>query len=496
MIADRITKVLIANRGEIAVRILRTCRDVGIATVAVYSEPDRSALHVRLADEAYPIGPAASHASYLSMKNILDAGRRSGADAIHPGYGFLSENAAFAEACAAAGLLFIGPPAGAIRAMGDKTEARAKMQAAGVPVVPGTEGAVDDEREVARFAERVGYPVITKAAAGGGGKGMRVVERPGDIRGALELAQREAQSAFADGRVFVEKYIEQPRHIEFQVLCDAHGGMVHLFERECSIQRRHQKVIEEAPSSVLTPEIRARMGATAVQAARACGYVNAGTVEFLVDAEMNYYFMEMNTRLQVEHPVTEWVTGIDLVAEQLRIAEGAALGYNQEDLTLRGHAIECRVYAEDPASGFLPDPGLLVRHAAPSGPGVRVDAGVEEASRVLLHYDPMISKVSTWGPTRDEALRRMQRALGEYEIAGVKTTIPFCRYVLETDAFRRGNYSTRFVEEHWDPSVLGPLESQVERAAAVAAVLVRMQQPVADGTMHVAGGSPWLRRRE
>ncbi len=487
--------MLIANRGEIAVRVIRTCRERGLATVAVFSEPDRAALHVRLADEAYAIGPAPSNQSYLVHEKILEVAQRSGADAVHPGYGFLSENAAFAEACAGAGVIFIGPPPEAIRAMGDKTAARALMQAAGVPMAPGTTDAVDDADAAADVAAEIGYPVIIKAAAGGGGKGMRIVEEPGEFRRAMAAAQSEARSAFGDGRVFVEKYIAEPRHIEFQILADGHGHAVHLFERECSIQRRHQKVIEEAPSSVLTPEVRARMGEAAVRAAQSCGYTNAGTVEFLVDQDLNFYFMEMNTRLQVEHPVTEWITGLDLVAEQIRIAEGEPLGYAQDDLAMHGHAVECRVYAEDPANGFLPDPGPLLRHAPPSGFGVRVDAGVEQGGEVLIHYDPMISKLTAWGRTRAEAIRRMERALAEYDVAGVRTTIPFCLFVMRHEAFRSGAFSTHFVPQHFDPALLAPDDPEAARAAALAAVLYRAARPAASVNHAAPVRSAWNQRR-
>ena len=493
-----IRKVLIANRGEIAVRIIRTCRERGIRTVAVFSEADGTALHVRLADEAYLIGPAPSSQSYLVGEKLLDVGRRSGCDAVHPGYGFLSENADFAQACAEAGLIFIGPPPAAIRRMGDKTAARALMAEAGVPMAPGTTDAVADADEAARAAEEIGYPVLIKAAAGGGGKGMRVVERAGALERAFEMARSEAHSAFGDGRVFIEQFIREPRHIEFQILADAHGNTVHLFERECSVQRRHQKVIEEAPSSVVTPDVRAAMGKAAVEAARACGYANAGTVEFLVDSGLNFYFMEMNTRLQVEHPVTEAITGLDLVAEQLRIAEGEALGYAQDDLTMHGHAIECRVYAEDPTSGFLPDPGPLLRHAPPSGFGVRVDAGLEEGGEVPVHYDPMIAKLITWGRTRPEAIGRMERALAEYDVAGVQTTIPFCRFVMGHEAFRSGRFSTRFVEEHFDPEVLAPDDPELVRAAAIAAVLFEATEapsPSSNGTSAQPEASSWFERR-
>ena len=495
-----IQKVLVANRGEIAVRVMRTCRERGIATVAVYSDPDRRAPHVRLADEAYRIGPAPANQSYLVPDKILDVARESGADAIHPGYGFLSENASFAEACAEAGVVFIGPPPEAIRAMGDKTAARQLMQDAGVPMAPGTTDAVADPDEGAAVARDIGYPVLIKAAAGGGGKGMRIVHDADAFRRSMEMAQSEAESAFGDGRVFIEKYIEEPRHIEFQILADAHGHTVHLFERECSIQRRHQKVIEEAPSSILTPELRAEMGDAAVAAAASCGYVNAGTVEFLVDADRNYYFMEMNTRLQVEHPVTEWVTGVDLVAEQIKVAQGEALSFAQDDLSMRGHSIECRVYAEDPASNFLPDPGPLPRHSAPSGFGVRVDAGVEEGGEVLIHYDPMISKLTTWGADREAAIRRMERALAEYEVAGVTTTIPFCRFAMQHEAFRSGQFSTHFVDEHFTPDALAVDDLERDRLAALAAVIYTDRQTDAAPRITASGDGAaaraWLRRRK
>ena len=494
-----IRKVLIANRGEIAIRVIRTCREHGIETVAVFSDPDRTAPHVRLADEAYNIGPAAANQSYLVQDKILDVAAHSGADAIHPGYGFLSENADFAEACADAGRVFIGPPPEAIRAMGDKTAARQLMEEAGVPMAPGTTNAVASVEDGANAAKDIGYPVLIKAAAGGGGKGMRVVESADAFQRSMEMAQSEAASAFGDGRVFIEKYIQEPRHIEFQILADQHGQVVHLFERECSIQRRHQKVIEEAPSSILTPEIRAEMGEAAVAAARSCGYVNAGTVEFLVDKDLNYYFMEMNTRLQVEHPVTEWITGIDLVEEQLRIAQGEPLGYTSDDLSIHGHSIECRVYAEDPDAGFLPDPGPLPRHAPPSGFGIRVDAGVEEGGEVLIHYDPMISKLTSWGRDREAAIRRMERALSEYEIAGVTTTIPFCQFAMQHEAFRTGAFSTHFVDDHFDPSALQVEDADRDAVAALAATLyydtTEADDAPALATNDASSGSAWIRRR-
>jgi propionyl-CoA carboxylase alpha chain len=496
----KISKVLIANRGEIAVRVMRTCQELGIDTVAVYSDPDRPAPHVRMADEAYNIGPAAANQSYLVQEKILDVAAKSGADAIHPGYGFLSENADFAEACADAGVIFIGPTPDAIRAMGDKTAARQLMEEAGVPMAPGTTDAVADADEGERVAGKIGYPVLIKAAAGGGGKGMRVVDNEASFRRSMEMAQSEATSAFGDGRVFIEKYIQQPRHIEFQILADAHGNTIHLFERECSIQRRHQKVIEEAPSSILTPELREEMGRAAIAAAESCGYRNAGTVEFLVDAAGDFYFMEMNTRLQVEHPVTEWITGVDLVEQQIRVAEGKELEIKQEDLSIHGHSVECRVYAEDPASNFLPDPGPLHRHAAPSGFGVRVDSGVEEGGEVLIHYDPMISKLTSWGRDRDAAIRRMVRALDEYEIAGVQTTIPFCRFALEHEAFRTGTFSTHFVDEHFAPSDLSvDAESRDDLAALAATLYAAANGEESSSPQHGGDGVPapsaWKARR-
>jgi acetyl-CoA carboxylase biotin carboxylase subunit len=445
-----IRKVLIANRGEIAVRIMRTCAELGISTVAVFSEPDRSAMHVRMADEAYPIGEAASSASYLVIERLVRVALDCGADAIHPGYGFLSENAAFSQACLDAGIVFIGPSPATISAMGDKTAARALMEKAGVPMAPGTIDAVASVDAGLVAADGIGYPVLIKAAAGGGGKGMRIVRKHSEFKAAFSASQSESLSAFGDSRVFIEKYIDEPRHIEFQIVADMHGNVVHLFERECSIQRRHQKVVEEAPSSILDEELRHTMGQASIEAARSCGYLGAGTVEFLVDGDGQFYFMEMNTRLQVEHPVTEWITGIDLVAAQIRIAEGHPLPWTQEEVHIHGHAVECRVYAEDPKSNFMPGPGRLIRHRAPGGFGVRVDTGVEEGDEVSIHYDPMISKLTTWGNEREEAINRMIRALNEYEIAGVPSTIPFCRFVMEHDSFRSGRFSTHFVDDHFD----------------------------------------------
>jgi propionyl-CoA carboxylase alpha chain len=491
-----IKRLLIANRGEIAVRVIRTCKDLGISSIAVFSEVDRGALHVRLADEAYSIGPAPAHASYLNMDAIVNVALSAEVDAIHPGYGFLSENPEFAARCSEAGIIFIGPPEAAIRAMGDKTEARKLMLAAGVPMAPGTTDAVASAREAAEAAKEIGFPILVKAAAGGGGKGMRVVRSEIELKSSLEAATREAKAAFGDGRVYIEKYLDRPKHVEIQVMADAHGQVVHLFERECSVQRRHQKVIEECPSPVVNTALRSVMGQAAIKAAAACGYVGAGTVEFLLDGQ-DFYFMEMNTRLQVEHPVTEMVTGVDLVAEQIRVAEGKPLSFRQEDLSISGHAIECRVYAEDPASGFLPDSGTIIRHAPPAGPGVRVDAGVDEGSEITTNYDPMISKVVSWGRTRAEAILRMQRALGEYRIAGLQTTIPFCRFVLAHPAFQDGTFSTHFVQEFFTPEVLQADPADRDFAAAVGAALA--PRPRGSNGQSASEGAPewseWAVRR-
>ena len=469
-----IRSLLIANRGEIAVRVIRACKELGIRTVAVYSDPDATAPHVLAADEAWHIGPAPSRESYLRMDTIIDVARRAGCDAIHPGYGFLSENAAFARAVAEAGMLFVGPPADAIEVMGDKTSARKLMIERGVPVVPGTENAVTSPEEAERIAAEVGYPILLKAAAGGGGKGMRAVGDPSDLRKSLESAQNEARSAFGDDRVYIEKFVVEPRHIEIQVLCDAHGNALYLGERECSIQRRHQKVVEEAPSVVVDAELRARMGQAAVEAARACGYVNAGTIEFLVDRDRNFYFLEMNTRLQVEHPVTEMVTGVDLVKMQMLVAEGRALPMTQEDVTIRGHAIECRICAEDVRSNFLPDTGVLRRYRPPQGFGVRDNSGVTEGSEISIHYDPMFSKLVVWGTDRADALGKMRRALDEFVIDGVETTIPFCRFVMDHPNFIDGDFQIDFVQKHYRPEFL-PAPTEEERLAAVLAAVFMEQ---------------------
>jgi len=466
-------RILIANRGEIAVRIARACHEMGIEAVTVFSEADTDSLHVRLADRSVFIGPAAPAESYLDGARLIEAALAAGCEAIHPGYGFLSEAPDFAEAVQAAGLVFIGPLAEAIRAMGVKTEARTLMQSAGVPVVPGYQAAGADASAYLAAASAIGYPVMVKAAGGGGGKGIRVVTQPEDLPEALEASRREALHAFGDDSVYLEKYLSNARHIEIQVLADSQGNTVHLFERECSVQRRHQKIIEETPSPFLTPEIRAQMGAAAVAAARAVNYTNAGTVEFIVDQDRNFYFLEMNTRLQVEHPITELVTGVDIVKQQIRVAAGEALPFQQQELTQRGHAIECRVYAEDPANGFLPATGPVLRTVEPAGPGVRVDAGVVSGDQVTIHYDPLIAKVVVLAENRIEAIRRMEWALAQYVILGVTTNLPFLRDVLKHPLFRAGEVTTHFVDdtmEAWQASP-PPLPDEALIAAAVSELL-------------------------
>ncbi len=489
-------KILVANRGEIAIRIMRSAHEMGIKTVAVYSDADRNALHVRYADEAVHVGEAPSSQSYLVIENIIQACRQTGAEAIHPGYGFLSENAAFARAVREAGLILIGPSPEAMEIMGNKLSAKAAALKYNIPMVPGTEEAITNVPEAKRRATEVGFPILIKAAAGGGGKGMRIVERPDDFEEQMQLAVSEATSAFGDGSVFIERYVSSPRHIEIQVLGDAHGNIVHLFERECSVQRRHQKVVEEAPSSVLTPEIRERMGKDAVNVARSVNYTGAGTVEFILDEQLNYYFLEMNTRLQVEHPVTELITGIDLVKEQIRIARGEALSFRQEDLSIQGHAIELRIYAEDPANNFLPDIGKLQTYITPKGPGVRVDDGFEQGMNIPIYYDPMIAKLVTYGDTREAAIERMTRAIEEYHITGIQTTLGFGRFVMQHQAFVSGQFDTHFVQKYFKPEAL---QQEHEDEAIVAALLMekllseRKQGalvPVADNKE-----SNWVRNR-
>jgi acetyl-CoA carboxylase biotin carboxylase subunit len=484
-------KVLIANRGEIAVRVMRTLREMGMASVAVYSDADRTSLHVRMADEAAHVGPSASSESYLRIDRILDAARRHGADAIHPGYGFLSENAAFAAACEAAGIVFIGPSAQSIRIMGSKTAARIAAIAAGTPVVPGIDHAVtvDEARE---FGRTHGYPVLVKAVGGGGGKGMRRVDSESGLESALRDASSEAERAFHSPDVYVEKLIERPRHIEIQILGDHYGNMVHLGERECSIQRRHQKIIEECPSPLVAqhPAMRAAMGDAAVRAARAAGYCNAGTVEFLVDSARCFYFLEMNTRLQVEHPVTELVTGLDLVRLQVEIAAGAPLPYRQEDIEWRGSAIECRVYAEDPYRGFVPSPGKITRLSEPHGPGIRLDSGVFRGWTVPVEYDPLLAKLVAWAPARDQAADRMIRALREYDIGGIRTSVGFFRDILNDPEFRSGNLHTGFIEEFLRRTSAGEPPAEIAAAAALAAAIHSAPKPAAPAA---SAASSWLR---
>jgi acetyl-CoA carboxylase biotin carboxylase subunit len=439
-------KILIANRGEIAVRVMRACRELGISSVAVYSEVDRAALHVRKADEAYLIGPALASESYLRADKILDVARRSGAEAIHPGYGFLSENAKFAQACADAGIKFIGPTPHSMEMMGSKTRARQHMEKAGIPFVPGTARGLTSPEEAETVAERIGYPVMLKASAGGGGKGMRLVHTREELRSALESAQSEAQRSFGDSEVYIEKAIVNPRHIEMQILADEHGNTVWLGERECSIQRRHQKVLEEAPSPIVDPDLRLRMGEVAVKVAQAANYTNAGTIEFLVDQQKNFYFLEMNTRLQVEHPVTELTTGLDLVHLQIRIAAGEKLPFTQFDVSIRGHAIECRIYAEDPDNNYFPSPGRIDVLLQPSGPGIRRDSGMYEGWNVPMDYDPLLAKLIGYGGDREQAIMRLQRALYEYFVAGVKTNISLFQRILRDDDFHAGKLDTGFLD--------------------------------------------------
>ncbi|MCR5890176.1 acetyl-CoA carboxylase biotin carboxylase subunit [Hymenobacter sp. J193] len=497
----KITKLLVANRGEIALRVLRSAKEMGLQTVAIYSEADRNALHVRYADEAVCVGPPASKDSYLRGDKILEVCRQLGVDAIHPGYGFLSENAEFARMVKEAGIIFVGPSPEAMNVMGDKLSAKQAVKAYNIPLVPGTDEAISDVEEAKRIAATVGFPILIKASAGGGGKGMRIVNAESEFEEQMQLAINEATSAFGDGSVFIEKFVTGPRHIEIQVLGDEHGNIVHLFERECSIQRRHQKVIEEAPSAVLTPELRAEMGRCAVDVARACNYTGAGTVEFLLDDQRNFYFLEMNTRLQVEHPVTEQITGLDLVKEQIKVAQGLPLAFRQEDLSINGHALELRVYAEDPQNNFLPDIGTLTTYVRPQGPGVRVDDGFEQGMEIPIHYDPMIAKLVTFGATREEAIARMLRAIDEYQITGIQTTLDFGRYVLQHPAFVSGNFDTNFIKDHFTPESLQPAapdETTAKLAAVLTAMLLAEKKPnatPAPADAPVATASAWKQNR-
>lgn len=501
----RAVKVLIANRGEIAVRIIRACRELGYPTVAVYSEADRAALHVLYADEAMPVGPAPSRESYLRVDNILDAAKKTGAEAIHPGYGFLAENADFARACRDAGLIFIGPSPESIEAMGSKTESRRRMQAAGVPVVPGLTEAVKSFEEISVFARSAGFPIMIKASAGGGGKGMRFVEREADLRAAFERVSSEAESFFGDGSVYAEKFVPSPRHIEVQVLGDQHGNLIHFGERECTLQRRHQKVVEECPSPVVDAELRERLGAMAVKAAAAVNYYSAGTIECLMSPSREFYFLEMNTRLQVEHPVTEMVWGVDLVKEQLRVARGERLEIRQSDLAPKGHAIECRIYAEDPSRNFAPSPGLIRYINLPQGPGVRNENGVYAGYTVPVHYDPMLSKLVCHAADRGEAIGRMRRALTEYRVEGIDTTIPFFTFIMNHPDFVAARFDTGFIDSllgHAD-FARGPAdEATVDAAITAAAIMAfedsqRVQIPTdRDSPWKRAGRAEGVRGRE
>lgn len=490
-------KILVANRGEIALRIMRSAREMGIKTVAVYSHADRDALHVRYADEAVNIGDAPSSQSYLVGEKIIAACKQTGAEGIHPGYGFLSENAGFARLVKDSGLILIGPSPEAMEVMGNKLSAKAAALKYHIPMVPGTEEAITDVNEAKKRANEVGFPILIKAAAGGGGKGMRIVENADDFEEQMQLAVSEATSAFGDGSVFIERYVSSPKHIEIQVLGDTHGNIVHLFERDCSVQRRHQKVVEEAPSAILTPEIREKMGRCAVDVAKSVNYTGAGTVEFIMDEGLNFYFLEMNTRLQVEHPVTELITGIDLVKEQIKIARGEAIGFKQENLTIRGHAVELRVYAEDPANNFLPDIGTLQTYITPKGPGVRVDDGFEQGMEIPIYYDPMIAKLITFADTRAEAIERMIRAIDEYQITGITTTLGFGRFVMQHEAFTSGNFDTHFVKKYFTPEVLQEShEDEAIIAAMVMEQLLSKKKVSIAAPAAVANPSNWIKNRK
>jgi len=473
-----IKKILVANRGEIAVRVMRSCKEMEIRTIAVFSEADRAARHVMYADEAYCIGPAEARESYLNIDRIIQVALEHGADAIHPGYGFLSENPDFARRCRRAGIVFIGPEPETMEVMGDKISARRRMREAGVPVVPGTTENLNSSEEAIDVCNRIGYPVMLKASAGGGGKGMRLARRPEEVEEAFLAAKSEALASFGDDTVYIEKFVVHPHHIEFQILGDTHGNVIHLCDRECSVQRRHQKIVEESPSPFLTPELRERMGADAVAAARAVGYVGAGTIEFLVDKHRNYYFLEMNTRLQVEHPITEEVTGVDLVREQIRIAAGEPLSLAQPDIVQRGHAIECRVCAEDAAAGFMPSPGPVRQLSEPGGPGVRIDGYVYEGYDIPIHYDPMISKLIVHADTRERAIARMRRALDEYRITGVKTNIGYLSSILGVPDFERGSYDTSFLEKN--AVLLGSAAPQQDERTEDLAMIVAYMNYIVD----------------
>jgi propionyl-CoA carboxylase alpha chain len=465
-------KILVANRGEIALRVMKTIKQMGIKSVAIFSEADRNAPHVRFADEAVCVGPAPSNQSYLLGDKIIEIAKSLSVDGIHPGYGFLSENADFAEKVEQNGITFIGPKSHAIRIMGDKLSAKETVKTYNIPMVPGIDEAVTNTAKAIEIANEIGYPILIKASAGGGGKGMRVVEEEAKLEEQMKRAISEAESAFGNGAVFIEKYVGSPRHIEIQILADTHGNVLHLFERECSVQRRHQKVVEEAPSTILTPQLREKMGQAAIDVAKSCDYVGAGTVEFLMDEKKNFYFLEMNTRLQVEHPVTELISGVDLVEQQIRIARGEVLGISQKDLKITGHALELRVYAEDPTDDFLPSVGTLERYRKPSGPGIRVDDGFEEGMEIPIYYDPMLSKLVTYGKDREEASQLMLEAINLYEVRGVATTLPFGKFVFNHEAFRSGDFDTHFVKNYYTPKVL---EEEVKEEAYLAALMAIKQ---------------------
>jgi acetyl-CoA carboxylase biotin carboxylase subunit len=492
-------KILIANRGEIAIRVMRTCRELGIPTVAVYSEADKNAIHVRFADEAFCIGTAASSDSYLRQDRILEVIKKTGADAVHPGYGFLSENAAFARLLRQNGITLIGPSPESMDMMGDKIRSKQAVEKYGVPLVPGINDAITDDTAALQIAKQVGFPVLVKASAGGGGKGMRVVYDENEFAQAVQTARSEAKSAFGDDSVFIEKYVSGPRHIEFQIMADTHGNACHLFERECSIQRRHQKLVEEAPSAVLTPELRQKMGEAAVNVAKACQYSGAGTVEFLLGDDGNFYFLEMNTRLQVEHPVTECITGLDLVKEQIRVASGLPLGFSQDELKMNGHAIELRVCAEDPRNNFLPSVGTLTDYSIPKGPGIRVDDCMEPGMEIPIFYDNMIAKLIAWGEDRETAIARLIRAIDEYRITGIETTLDFGKFVLNHPDFRAGKFDTHFIAKNFNPEEQTgePLSIAERNAAAMAAVAFFQGAKSAVETTRVTpSGNTWLKNRK
>jgi acetyl-CoA carboxylase biotin carboxylase subunit len=491
----KLTKILVANRGEIALRIMRSAREMGIKTVAIYSEVDRRAPHVLFADEAVCVGPAPSSESYLKGAEIVRIAKELGVDGIHPGYGFLSENAGFATLVEEAGITFIGPRQHAIEIMGDKLSAKDAVKDFDVPLVPGSEGEVQDPEEALKIAQEIGFPVMIKASAGGGGKGMRIVQGPEEFESQMERAISEATNSFGNGAVFVEKYVENPRHIEIQVLADEHGNVVHLFERECSIQRRHQKVIEEAPSVVLTPELREAMGTAAVNVAKACNYRGAGTVEFIFEPGGKFYFLEMNTRLQVEHPVTEQITGVDLVKAQIRVAQGEKLWFSQEDLEIQGHALEVRVYAENAAENFMPATGMLREYKRPQGLGVRVDDGLEEGMEVSIYYDPMIAKLITFGADRAEAIARMKRAISEYRISGVQTTLDFANYVMDHEAFLGGDFDTHFVAKYFTPDQLEAKDASIEEVGAMALASLLQEQKSTQKVQKNGNISRWKANR-